>query len=274
VTVTPQQAETAPSPGAEGETVRGLRLRGVSHVYRGGVRDVVSLDPLDLDVVAGEFLVIVGPSGCGKSTLLEILAGLIRPTSGDVFIDDRRVVGPSRDRAVVFQQSTSLYPWLTVRRNVELGLRVRNLPRSERRSRADAELARVGLSEFADQWPHELSGGMQQRCQIARALAVDPPILLLDEPFGALDALTRENLQHSLREIWRETRRTVVMVTHSVEEAVLLGTRVLVMSHRPGRVVDDLRFGFVTLNSTVAEIRSRPDFVETCRTLRSQLLGL
>lgn len=245
-----------------------LRLDGVSHRYRSTGSDVVALEHIDLDVDAGEFVCIVGPSGCGKSTLLELVAGLREPTEGAILIGERRVVGPSRSRGMVFQHSSSLYPWLTVRGNVELGLRIQGLKRKERHARADAELARVGLTAFADHRPYELSGGMQQRCQIARALANDPQLLLLDEPFGALDALTRETLQHELRQIWLTTRRTVVFVTHSVEEAVLLGSRVILMSPRPGRIVLDRTFPYARSGRPVADLRSDEQFVEDCHQLR------
>jgi ABC-type nitrate/sulfonate/bicarbonate transport system ATPase subunit len=172
---------------------------------------------------------------------------------------------------VVFQQSTSLYPWLTVRGNVELGLRLQGIGRRDRRRRADAELARVGLTEFANHRPYELSGGMQQRCQIARALANDPEVLLLDEPFGALDALTRENLQTELRSIWQQTGRTIVFITHSVEEAMLLGTRVIVMSPRPGRILQDRPSPYAHSGRSHADLRADPDFVEACHRLRLDL---
>ena len=203
-----------------------IGLTGVRHEYHSTNGDVLALDGIDLDIEAGEFVCIVGPSGCGKSTLLELVAGLRAPTEGRLSIAGRTIVGPSRRRGVVFQQSSSLYPWLTVRGNVELGLRLARTPRRERRDRVDQELARVNLTEFASHHPYELSGGMQQRCQIARALANDPEVLLLDEPFGALDAMTRETLQSELRTIWQSTGRTVVFVTHSVEEAMLLATQI------------------------------------------------
>lgn len=248
-----------------------IRVSGVSHRYVSTSGDVHALDGIDLVVEPGEFVCIVGPSGCGKSTLLELVAGLRLPTDGHVSLDGRRIIGPSARRCVVFQQSTSLMPWLTVRGNVELGLAIRRMRRAERRRRADIELERVGLSEFAEHRIHELSGGMQQRCQIARALAVDPEVLLLDEPFGALDAMTRERLQGELLGIWRQRRHTVLFVTHSIEEAVLLGTRVLVMSPRPGRVVLDRSLDFSTSGLDVAALRGTPSFVATCRELRSSI---
>jgi len=248
-----------------------LRVVGIEHVYGANGDPVVALERLDLTIEPGEFVCLVGPSGCGKSTLLEILAGLRPATAGEVHLGDRRVVGPSRRRGVVFQQSTSLAPWLSVAGNVGFGLTLRRVPKAERAARVRLELARVGLTDFADRWVYELSGGMQQRCQIARALANDPDVLLLDEPFGALDAFTREKLQGELREIWRTSRPTVVFVTHSVEEATLLGTRVVVMSPRPGRVVADRRVDFTHSERSTLELRSDPEFVAFCAELRASL---
>ncbi len=250
---------------------QGLHLAGVRHTYTSSSGTVDAVDSLDLSIEPGELVCILGPSGCGKSTLLELIAGLRTPTEGRITLDGRLVIGPSRRRGVVFQQSSSLYPWRTVRGNVELAPQLGGASRAERRARAATELARVGLTEFADHRVYELSGGMQQRCQIARALAADPDVLLLDEPFGALDAMTRELLQMELRQIWLATGRTVVFVTHSVEEAALLGSRVLVMSPRPGRVVVDRRLGFSRSGRASAELRGDPDFVAVCRELRGTI---
>lgn len=217
-----------------------VSLRGVKHEYRGADSRVPALGPIDLELDAGEFLAIVGPSGCGKTTLLQLLAGFIAPSEGEVLVGEQPVTEPSPERGVVFQQA-NLFPWYNVRENVALGLRYAGVPKSERQRIADQQLALVGLSEFATAKPYELSGGMQQRCQIARVLATGPELLLLDEPFGALDALTREHLQNELHRIWHETRRTSVFITHSVDEAVFLGTRVIVLSQRPGRIVFDAR---------------------------------
>lgn len=248
-----------------------LAAEGVGHTYRSGAAPVRALETTDLTIPAGEFLAIVGPSGCGKSTLLEILTGLIRPSEGRVVHGGREVVGPGAARSLVFQQPTSLFPWRTVAGNVEYGLQVQGVPKAERRQRVAAELARVGLSDFADRRVYELSGGMQQRTQLARALATDPDVLLLDEPFGALDTFTREHLQDELRGIWKERRPTVVLITHSVEEAVLLATRVLVMSSRPGRVVADHRIDFTTRDASAAELRADPEFVAFSSQLRATI---
>lgn len=237
-----------------------ISLTGVRHRYEGGRRNGVdALGPIDLEIAGGEFVVIVGPSGCGKSTLLSLLAGFLRASEGTVAVDGSEVREPSVDRGVVFQQP-NLYPWLTVRDNVAFGPRMRGVGKDERRRIADGHLATVGLTEFADARPYELSGGMQQRCQIARMLANDPQIMLLDEPFGALDALTREQMQIELHRIWRASGRTALFITHSVEEAVFLGTRVLVMSPRPGRIVFDERVPTADQEHTAA-LRTAPEFV-------------
>ena len=252
-------------------TDRTLGFDGVGHTYPGSNGPVHALAAIDLTIEAGEFVCIAGPSGCGKSTLLEIVAGLRQPSLGSVSVGNSTIVGPSRHRCVVFQQASSLMPWLTVRGNVELGLAIQGVRRAERRRRATDELERVGLAAFADHRVYVLSGGMQQRCQIARALAVDPDILLLDEPFGALDALTREALQDELRALWMQRGGTVLFITHSIEEAALLASRVLVMSPRPGTIVVDRHLPFSRSGRTAADLRSNPDFVTACRELRTAI---
>ena len=195
----------------------------------------VALDQFDLDIADGEFITVVGPSGCGKSTALGIAAGLTLPSEGRVLVDGRAVGGPGPERGVIFQQY-ALFPWLSVRRNVEFGLEIAGRPKAERRAIAERVIDLVGLTPFADALPKTLSGGMKQRCAIARAYAVDPAILLMDEPFGALDALTRVGLQDQLLDTWGRDRRTVMFITHDVEEAVYLASRVVVMAARPGRL--------------------------------------
>ncbi len=214
-----------------------LEVRGVGRVFPpvGRGAPVRALQPVDLVVEANDFLTILGPSGCGKSTLLRIVAGLDRPSEGAVFLDGRPIRGPGPDRGMVFQSYT-LFPWLTVEQNVAFGLRERGLPARERDAITRDYLDRVGLSGFARHLPRHLSGGMQQRVAIARALANDPAILLLDEPFGALDNQTRALMQELLLGIWERDRKTVLFVTHDIEEAVFLGSRVVVMSARPGRI--------------------------------------
>jgi len=205
----------------------------------GGPSDrFTALEDITLDVRPGEFLALVGPSGCGKSTLLDLLGGLTAPTSGRILLDGRPIEGPARDRGIVFQQY-ALFPWRTAAQNVEFGLDIAGLKATQRREIARHYLDLVGLTAFADRYPHELSGGMKQRVAIARVLANDANILLMDEPFGALDALTREQLQNELLQIWKRTGVTTIFVTHSVEEAVLLADRVLVMSAGPGRIDSD-----------------------------------
>jgi len=199
-----------------------------------------ALDGVSLDIADGEFVTVVGPSGCGKSTMLNAAAGLLEPTSGQVLVDDRPVDGPSPRTGVIFQQY-ALFPWLTVRKNVEFGLELKKIPAKERRAIVDHYLDLVGLSRFAEALPKELSGGMKQRCAIARAYAVNPEILLMDEPFGALDALTRVHMQEQLLETWTKERRTVMFVTHDVDESVFLASRVIVMAARPGRIFKEIK---------------------------------
>jgi taurine transport system ATP-binding protein len=213
-------------------------ITGAGKTYDTASGQTVALAPTDLVIEPGEFVSIVGPSGCGKTTLLQLLAGFLEPTTGTVEVGGAVVTGPSAERGVVFQAPT-LYPWLTVRGNVEFGPTVRGVSRKERREQSQRLLELVGLADFGDKRPYELSGGMQQRAQIARVLVNDPAIVLMDEPYGALDALTRERLQVDLLKLWRAAGKTIVFITHSVEEAVFLSTRVLVMSARPGRVIVD-----------------------------------
>ena len=212
-----------------------LHVDGVTRRYDGRRGLTVALDDVSLDVAEGEFVCVVGPSGCGKSTLLDLLAGHQRPDTGHVWAHGREVTAPDPRRMVIFQDH-ALFPWLTARQNVELGLKLARVGRVERRVRAERWLQRVRLEQFADSLVHELSGGMRQRASIARALALDPDVLLMDEPFAALDAQTRDLLHGELQALWSETRKTVVFITHNVREAVLLGDRVVVMSAHPGRI--------------------------------------
>ncbi|MCX5302948.1 MULTISPECIES: ABC transporter ATP-binding protein [unclassified Streptomyces] len=220
-----------------------------------------ALDGIDLEIGAGEFVVVVGPSGCGKSTLLDLLGGLTRPTSGRILLDGKPVTGPGLDRGIVFQQY-ALLPWRTALGNVEFGLEATGVPRRERTARAREFLDLVGLTGFEDRHPHELSGGMRQRVAIARSLAYDPDVLLMDEPFAALDAQTRESLQDELRRIWQRTGKTVVFITHGIEEAVYLGQKVAVMTSRPGRVKEivPVSFGARGDGFLGEELRSSPEF--------------
>jgi nitrate ABC transporter ATP-binding subunit len=217
-----------------------LAIHGVTKRFAVGDDEVEALAPVDLAIPQGEFVCMIGASGCGKSTLLRIIAGFEEPTTGDVSIYGKAITGPGRDRGMVFQDY-ALFPWMTVRQNISFGPRQRQLPREEIERTTDEFIKMVGLERFADRYPNQLSGGMKQRVAIARVLANNANILLMDEPFGALDALTREQLQHELLQIWKRTGVTTIFVTHSVEEAVLLADRVLVMSAGPGRIDSDFR---------------------------------
>ena len=217
-----------------------LRTRGLSMAFG----DHLVLDRIDLDVGDGEFLSIVGPSGCGKTTLLRLLAGLVQPTGGEILAAGKPILGPSRERAIVFQDySRSLLPWRSVWSNVALAFESQGIARAERRKRAGALLERMGLSAVGEYFPGQLSGGMQQRVQIARCLAQQPRIMLMDEPFGALDALTRQTLQDEIARLAAERRVTVVFITHDLEEAIYLGDRVVALAPNPGRVAETIAVG-------------------------------
>jgi len=212
-------------------------IKGVSKSYVGDKQAVQALQTVNLHIKTGEFVSIVGPSGCGKSTLLYVVGGFL-PADGQVLVDGKPITGPGTDRGVVFQEY-ALFPWLTVRNNILYGLERGSLPAEDRARIADRLIGVIGLKGFENRYPRELSGGMKQRVAIARTLACDPAILLLDEPFGALDAQTREVMQDELLRIWLETRKTVLMITHDVNEAVYLSNRICVMSARPGKIVEE-----------------------------------
>jgi ABC-type nitrate/sulfonate/bicarbonate transport system ATPase subunit len=251
---------------------RAVEINSVNHAFEVKGDRVQALSEIDFRIEPGQFLCLAGPSGCGKTTLLRLLAGFMHPTQGSIEVGGVPVTAPGADRGVVFQQPT-LYPWLTVQENVELGPKLRGVKASQRRADAERFLHMVGLSDFAFRRPYELSGGMQQRCQIARVLTNDPDIVLMDEPFGALDALTREHLQNELLEIWRATGKTIVFITHSVDEAVFLGSRVMVMSPRPGRIVLDRPAVFSKPGEPVApeQIRSMPEFLAAASEVRTAI---
>ncbi len=213
-----------------------IDVRDVSLVYPSPGGAVTALDRVSFGLEASEFLCLVGPSGCGKSTLLNIVAGFLAPSTGEIRIAGRAIAGSGPDRGIVFQDVSQLFPWRTALGNVMFGLEMKGVKRREREAIALQQLRLVGLEKFAGYHPHHLSGGMQQRVAIARALACDPSVLLMDEPFAALDALTRDEMQRLLAEVWRATAKTVIYVTHNVAEAVFLADRVIVMSPHPGRV--------------------------------------
>lgn len=240
----------------------------ISFGSNAGDQPIKVLDGMDLTVDRGEFCCIVGPSGCGKSTSLRIIDGLLRPDSGRVLIDGEEVRGPAPNRAFVFQHF-NLLPWRTVQRNVEFGLENQRVPKGKRRRRALDAIHAVGLATFADYYPAQLSGGMQQRVGLARALAVDPEMMLMDEPFGSVDAQTRMLLQEEILRIWEDQRQTIIFVTHDIEEALYLGDRVAVMSPRPSRVVKSVEVPFGRPRSE--HIRGDPEFARMKDAIWSEL---
>lgn len=217
-----------------------IEVRNVSLAYDTPAGRVQGVENASFDIEQSEFLCLVGPSGCGKTTLLNIIAGFLAPSGGEIRIAGKPVTGHGMDRGVVFQDFAQLFPWRTALGNVAFGLEMKGMPKTERENIALQQLRLVKLEKFARAYPHHLSGGMQQRVAIARALAYNPSVLLMDEPFAALDALTRDDMQRLLAEVWRETRKTVVYVTHNVGEAVFLADRVIVMTPHPGRVKNEV----------------------------------
>jgi NitT/TauT family transport system ATP-binding protein len=222
--------------------------------------ELLALHQINLHVKTGEFLVIIGPSGCGKSTFLDIVGGLSRPDDGEILIDGKRVLGPGLDRGIVFQQY-ALFPWRTARENVEVGLEAQKIDKNKRREISKEYLSLVGLTGFEDRYPYELSGGMKQRVAIARALALNPDILLMDEPFAALDAQTREILQRDLIRIKDETKKTVLFITHSIDEAVFLADRVAVMTARPGRIKEIVEIPISHQQRLEEDVQSTEEYV-------------
>lgn len=245
-----------------------LEVKDLTKIYTGTNGDVTAIDHVNLSVEESEFVMIVGPSGCGKTTLINMIGGLDSATSGEVILDGKVVSGPGPDRGMVFQ-GYSLFPWLTVKKNVEFGLKMRKVPKEERSKKADEYIKLVGLEGFENALPKQLSGGMKQRVAIARTLANEPQMLLMDEPFGALDAQTRVVMQELLSKISRETKTTILFITHDIDEAVLLGDRIYVMSRRPGTIRDVLTVDLPKERNHECFIL--PQFVETKKKIMDML---
>lgn len=249
-----------------------ISLENIELVYDTDSNDpFLALSDLDLVLNSGDFVCAVGPSGCGKTSLLRVLAGYERPTRGSVIVDGHPHRKPNEEVGVVFQQP-NLFPWLTIEQNVDFGPRMKGVRKHERKQRVSYFLEMVNLLDVAKKLPHQLSGGMKQRAAIARALAADPKVILMDEPFGALDAFTRESMQLSLYDIWRKTNKTIFFITHDVEEALLLSTRVILMYPHPGRIVEDIRnpFSKQLQDTSPSDIRVSKEFIE----MREHLVAL
>ncbi|MFF1688981.1 MULTISPECIES: ABC transporter ATP-binding protein [unclassified Streptomyces] len=269
----PKDATLKKADGASGHVGHvgtAVRVADVDVRFRTKKKDVTALADVSLDVAADEFVAIVGPSGCGKSTLLKLVAGLLSPSSGEVSLYGEQVRGPRHDIGYVFQRA-ALLEWRSARRNILLQAEMRGMPAAQARARADELIRMTGLTGFEDAYPHELSGGMQQRVALCRALLHEPPVLLMDEPFGALDALTREQLNIEMNRIWRQTRTTVLLVTHSIPEAVYLADRVVVMSPRPGTVTEIIDVG-LPAERDYAQTLATPEFRTATGRIR-ELLG-
>ncbi len=243
--------------------------------------ETIALSDITLSIGKGDLVSIVGPSGCGKTTLLSILAGFQRQTEGQARVNGRPITGPGRDRGIVFQQG-ALFEWMSVARNVDFGPRMAGMARAEREALVTRLLAQVGLQGFADKAVWQLSGGMEQRVALARCLANDPDLILMDEPLGALDALTREKMQSLVLDLWQQTGKTILLITHSVDEALLLGERLIVMAPRPGRILQDLRLPFARIAAAgnLREVKQskafrtqREDILSTIWSLEEEIMG-
>lgn len=245
-----------------------IELRHITFEYETADGPLTALQDVSFSVDSSEFLCVVGQSGCGKTTLLNIVAGFLTPTKGEVRIGGQPVTGKGFDRGIVFQDFAQLFPWRTAQRNVEFGLEMKGIPREERAEIALRFLRLVNLEKFTRAYPHELSGGMQQRVAIARALAYNPAVLLMDEPFAALDALTREEMQRFLVDVWRETRKTVIYVTHNVSEAVYLGDRVVILTPHPGTVKAQVRIAMPRPRDTLSV-----EFLEYQKAVVGHIMG-
>jgi len=242
-------------------------MRDLQLSYGSGAKQRTVLEGLDLDIHAGEFVCVLGPSGCGKSSLLKLIAGYERVTGGEAIINGEELRGPSTEIGVVFQQA-SLFPWLTIEKNVAFSLKMKGVPRTFRKRIARELLATVGLVEAAGLLPHQLSGGMKQRAAIARTLAAEPKLMLMDEPFGALDSITRQSLQEQLRLLWTQTNKTIFFITHDVDEAIYLGSRIIVMNGKPGKITLDVNNPLSRKTSDAENYRSLKGYNE----LRNRLL--
>jgi taurine transport system ATP-binding protein len=254
----------------------GLKINSISMRFDlpdGGA--VQALKDVSLDLKAGELMSVLGPSGCGKTTLLNILAGFLAPTEGSVVLNDKKVNGPGAERGMVFQQG-ALFEWMSVRKNVDFGPRMKGMPKAERDKITDHLLETVGLHDFKEKAVYELSGGMQQRVALARCLANDPDVILMDEPLGALDALTREKMQGLVLKLWKETGKTVVLITHSVEEALLLGERLIVMAPRPGRIFKEYRLPFAErgVGADLRDVKKSEGFAEKRDEILAMIWGM
>uniref|UniRef100_A4WQK4 ABC transporter related n=1 Tax=Cereibacter sphaeroides (strain ATCC 17025 / ATH 2.4.3) TaxID=349102 RepID=A4WQK4_CERS5 len=261
-------------------TTLAVRNLSVSFPATGPAR-LAALQDVSFTIAAGEMVAILGPSGCGKTTLLNVLAGFLRPTSGEALLGGRPITGPGPERGVVFQQG-ALFEWMSVQANVTFGPRMKGMPKAERDALARRLLGLVGLSDVSDRAVHSLSGGMQQRVALARCLANDPSLILMDEPLGALDALTREKMQELVLKLWHEAARTVILITHSVEEAMLLGERLFIMAPRPGRVLRDYRLPFAraaqiegirAIKQTAAFQRQRDEILSLIWDMEEAIMG-
>jgi len=252
--------------------VSGLLINDISMRFdlpKGG--SVQALKNVSLDIKSGELLSVLGPSGCGKTTLLNIVAGFLVPTEGEIVLNDETLIGPGPERGMVFQQG-ALFEWMSVRNNVAFGPDMKGMPRKESAKTVDRLLDIVGLQDFKEKMVYELSGGMQQRVALARCLANEPDVILMDEPLGALDALTREKMQSLVLDLWKETGKTIILITHSVEEALLLGERLLVMAPRPGRIHKEYRLPFADMGvgNDLREVKKHPDYAST----REEILAM
>lgn len=251
-----------------------LNVRGAERIFTGPKGEQTqALQPIDYQVEENDFITILGPSGCGKSTLLRIIAGLDTPTRGEIWLDGKSVEGPGADRGMVFQSYT-LFPWLTVEENIRFGLQERGLSAAQQKERSDYYIHQVGLRGFAQHYPRQLSGGMQQRTAIARALANDPKVLLMDEPFGALDNQTRVMMQELLLSVWEQSRKTVLFVTHDIDEAIFMANKVAIFSARPGRIKQEVAVNFNAGRDYT--IKTSPEFMtlkaEVTESIRSETM--